>query len=316
MPTGRPTQSGARLRACPRCPRGRGGPTGVQARRRWRGGRARSCSSSHSTRPGSIEPDRVAITRPSSGVKPMVVSTLRPSTTAASDAPAPRWQLTIRSSSAATPDEFGCAAHAVRVREAVEAVAADAVLRRATRAARRTSTPRRAACVKGRVEARNRWHVRAVRDDRVERGEGLRLVQRRQVGELSQRGGDRRRRCASAARIACRRARSGDRRRRRAGGPPHPVQRRGELAVGQVIDRAEILAGQHRVVVVEQPELQAARPGVDGEDAAWSVRPGPVGDRRDRPRRARGCRRGRRGAGPPSAAATRPRRRRGRAPGR
>ena len=35
-------------------------------------------------------PDRVAMTRPSSGVKPIVVSTERPAWTAASDAPAPR----------------------------------------------------------------------------------------------------------------------------------------------------------------------------------------------------------------------------------
>ena len=41
-------------------------------------------------------PDRVAMTRPSSGVNPIVVSTDRPSRTAASDVPAPRWQLMIR----------------------------------------------------------------------------------------------------------------------------------------------------------------------------------------------------------------------------
>ncbi len=52
--------------------------------------------SSHSTAPGSTDPDRVAMTRPSSGVKPIVVSTDRPSRTAASDAPAPRWQVTMR----------------------------------------------------------------------------------------------------------------------------------------------------------------------------------------------------------------------------
>ena len=55
-----------------------------------------TCSSSHRTRPGSTLPERVAITRPSSGVKPIVVSTERPSRTAASDAPAPRWQVTSR----------------------------------------------------------------------------------------------------------------------------------------------------------------------------------------------------------------------------
>ena len=49
-----------------------------------------ACSSSHSTRPGSTDPERVAITSPSSGVNPIVVSTERPPCTAASDAPAPR----------------------------------------------------------------------------------------------------------------------------------------------------------------------------------------------------------------------------------
>ena len=51
---------------------------------------------SHSTRPGSTVPEREAITSPSSGVKPMVVSTDRPSRTAHSDDPAPRWQVTSR----------------------------------------------------------------------------------------------------------------------------------------------------------------------------------------------------------------------------
>ena len=58
---------------------------------------------SQSTRPGSTLPERVAITMPSSGVKPMVVSTERPSRTAHSDAPAPRWQVTTRSAAASRP---------------------------------------------------------------------------------------------------------------------------------------------------------------------------------------------------------------------
>ena len=49
-----------------------------------------SRSSSHSSSPGSTLPDRVAITRPSSGVNPIVVSTERPPAIAHSDAPAPR----------------------------------------------------------------------------------------------------------------------------------------------------------------------------------------------------------------------------------
>ena len=43
------------------------------------------------------------MTRPSSGVNPMVVSTDRPSRTAASDAPEPRWQVTIRPGGAPIP---------------------------------------------------------------------------------------------------------------------------------------------------------------------------------------------------------------------
>ena len=61
------------------------------------------CSSSQRMSPGSTEPERVAITRPSSGVKPIVVSTERPPRTAASDAPAPRWHVTMRNSSCTRP---------------------------------------------------------------------------------------------------------------------------------------------------------------------------------------------------------------------
>jgi hypothetical protein len=39
------------------------------------------------------------MTRPSSGVKPIVVSTDRSPRTAASDEPAPRWQVTTRGGS-------------------------------------------------------------------------------------------------------------------------------------------------------------------------------------------------------------------------
>ncbi len=87
-----------------------------------------SCSSSQSRRPRSTLPDRVAITRPSSGVNPMVVSTLRPSTTAARDAPAPRWHVTMRSPRSGRPTQFSGPAGAVRVGQAMESVAADAVL--------------------------------------------------------------------------------------------------------------------------------------------------------------------------------------------
>ena len=58
--------------------------SGTPARRRYR------------SAPGSTEPERVAIGTPSSGVKPIVVSTERPSSTAVTEQPPPRWQTTSR----------------------------------------------------------------------------------------------------------------------------------------------------------------------------------------------------------------------------
>ena len=75
----------------------------------------------HSTSPGSMLPARVAITRPSSGVIPIVVSTLRPPRTAQSDAPAPRCAVTSARSSGARPSRAAAGARRVGVREAVEA---------------------------------------------------------------------------------------------------------------------------------------------------------------------------------------------------
>ena len=73
---------------------------------------------------GIDAPERVAITRPSSGVKPIVVSSELPSLIAHSDAPAPRWQLTIRRPEASCSEQLGRAPRDPGVREAVKAVAA------------------------------------------------------------------------------------------------------------------------------------------------------------------------------------------------
>jgi hypothetical protein len=70
--------------------------------------------SSHNTRPGSTEPDRVFITNPSRGVKPMVVSTETPPLTAHSDAPAPRWQVTMRRSVTGRPTSSAARREAYR----------------------------------------------------------------------------------------------------------------------------------------------------------------------------------------------------------
>ena len=53
--------------------------------------------------PGSTSPDRVPITSPSSGVRPMEVSMLRPRLMAQTDAPLPRWQDTICNRSTGWP---------------------------------------------------------------------------------------------------------------------------------------------------------------------------------------------------------------------
>ena len=95
--------------------------------------------SSQISSPGSTDPDRVTMARPSSGVKPIVVSTLRPCRTAASDAPAPRWQDTTRSVSSGRLPEQRRAEQRRRAtsRESRTASAASA---RSTLSAARTST--------------------------------------------------------------------------------------------------------------------------------------------------------------------------------
>ena len=49
------------------------------------------------------------MTRPSIGVKPMVVSTDRPPATAANEAPVPRWHVTTTEVGGRAPEELGCA---------------------------------------------------------------------------------------------------------------------------------------------------------------------------------------------------------------
>ena len=55
------------------------------------------------TMAGSTEPLRVPIISPSRGVSPMVVSTLRPLSTAVQEQPLPRWAVMIAWSSAGRP---------------------------------------------------------------------------------------------------------------------------------------------------------------------------------------------------------------------
>ena len=58
---------------------------------------------SANTAPASMSPERVPMTRPSSGVMPMLVSVECPNSTAQALAPFPRWSVTSRSSASGRP---------------------------------------------------------------------------------------------------------------------------------------------------------------------------------------------------------------------
>ena len=75
-----------------------------------------------------MEPARVPIIRPSSGVRPMHVATERPPSTAVTEQPLPRWATTRRSSAAGRAKQGGGALGRPRHAHAVEAVATDAPL--------------------------------------------------------------------------------------------------------------------------------------------------------------------------------------------
>ena len=132
----------------------------------------------HSTAPGSIAPQRVAITRPSSGVKPIVVVTLRPSTTPHSDWPPPRCATsTRRASGRERRDPTG----RPRVRQPVEPVHPH-LLAQLEPAARRCGPPPGWSCgtrCRSRRPAARRASAARHRVERVERGG---LVQRSELG--------------------------------------------------------------------------------------------------------------------------------------
>ena len=67
--------------------------------------------STYRSAPGSIDPERVVIGTPSSGVKPIVVSTDLPERTAVTDEPPPRWQTTSRSTGRPRSSGTRCAHH-------------------------------------------------------------------------------------------------------------------------------------------------------------------------------------------------------------
>ncbi len=159
-------------------------------------------------------------------------------------------------------EQLAGAARRVGVREAVEPEAADAMAL-APLSGRRTSRPPPGAGVERRVEARRHRQLRQGRGDgrhRVERG---RLV-------------DRRERVSSRKRLAHLRIEAHGPReprpavdhamRDRVGGG-HPLERGAQPAgIGVPAGRGELGARDQRVVVAQQPQLERARPGVDGQD--------------------------------------------------
>ena len=77
--------------------------------------------------PGSTSPERVPITRPCSGVRPIEVSTATPPWIADAEQPLPEVQHDLVELATSRPQELGGRARDVAVRGAVEAVAADPV---------------------------------------------------------------------------------------------------------------------------------------------------------------------------------------------
>ena len=135
--------------------------------------------------PGSTAPGRVAITRPSSGVKPIVVAIERPPAIAASEQPLPRWQVTSFSDCDGLPEQLRGAPGAVGVAETVEPEAADAPALVPRRTAGRRGRPA-AAAWRGRRCRRRRpaAHPGACALTVVDDAERRAVVQGRQRGQL------------------------------------------------------------------------------------------------------------------------------------
>ena len=95
--------------------------------------------------PGSTAPDRVPIIRPSRGVKPIVVSMLRPFRIAAIEQPLPKWQLTsFRDLWHSVPSSLHCTLGAVLMIDAMESIPANASLE---------------PLIRTRIDRRRLWHL-------------------------------------------------------------------------------------------------------------------------------------------------------------
>ena len=177
-------------RACRPCRPAPSSPDSCSSASRELAPRPRRCArAATAASPGSTLPDRVAITSPSSGVKPIVVSTRAAvahggqrrarAEVAGDDAPRAR-------------DELRGPPRRVGVRQAVEAVAPQRASARATRPAARRSRPPPAAWRGTPCRSTRPPAVRAARARTASSAASdLRLVQRRERGQRAQRGRDR-----------------------------------------------------------------------------------------------------------------------------
>ena len=162
-------------------------------------GQAAARSGTTETRPGSTLPDRVAMARPSSGVKPIVVSTERPLATAASDAPAPRWHVTIRRPSIALAEQLRSTAGRLGMRQAMEPVSPQRPALPPLAGDRVRGGGGRQRGVERRVEAGDVRNTRQRVSDGLERVERPWLVERRERRQGLEAGpGPRRRRRVAA----------------------------------------------------------------------------------------------------------------------
>ena len=196
-------------------------------------------------------------------MNPIDVSTERPPSTAATEAPAPRWQQITRSRSGGRPSSSAARPRGVGVREPVEAEAAERV---PVAPLARQGVGRRGGrhvAVECRVEARHRRHVRKHGGHGGHRVEGGRLVQRRQRCELAQGledGG------IEAHRPGEPRA-AVDHTVRDRVGAAQAVERLAELlGIGPPRRGGQLGVPEERVVVAEEAQLERARAGVDRED--------------------------------------------------
>ena len=172
--------------------------------------------------------------------------------------------------------QLGCAPCHPGMREAVEAIAAQppalAPLRR-QRVGRRGRRERR---VKGRVEAGDGRQLREQPGDGIERGQRLGLVQGGEIDELAQVRLD--------GRVDPHRARDSARRHARCDGRsrrPRPAASRARRAARHRPPLPAVPGAPARrvrvVLPVEQRQLEAARAGVDDQDAQARGYPGAPG---------------------------------------